>query len=91
MPEISRFYGIIIRIFTEAGVQHHRPHIHAYYQNTKAVYGINPVELLAGNLPRRQHRLVEAWMELYQKELLEDWSLALDGEPVNRVPPLHRG
>ena len=88
MPELSRFYGIIIRIFTETGVQHHTPHIHAYYQEHKAVYGIAPVELLAGELPRRQQRLVEAWMELYQEELLADWELALNGEPVNKIPPL---
>jgi hypothetical protein len=90
MPEISRFYGIIIRIFTETGEQHHTPHIHVYYQDKKAVYSIDQIELLVGELPRRQQRLVEAWMELYQEELLENWDLALAGEPVNRVPPLQR-
>ncbi|MCX6030991.1 MAG: DUF4160 domain-containing protein [Chloroflexi bacterium] len=47
-------------------------------------------ELLAGSLPRRQQRLVEAWIELYQSELLEDWRLANAGEPVKKVPPLKR-
>jgi hypothetical protein len=90
MPEICRFYGIIIRIFIETGERHHTPHIHVYYQDKRAVYGINPIELLAGELPRRQQRLVEAWMELYEEELLEDWRLALAGEPVNKIPPLQR-
>ncbi len=90
MPEICRFYGIIIRIFTETGAQHHTPHIHAYYQEHKAVYGIDPVELLAGQLPRRQHRLVEAWMELYQEELIADWNRAFAGEPIEKIPPLQK-
>jgi len=90
VPEISRFYGIIIRIFTETGERHHIPHIHVYYQDKKAVYGIDPIELLVGELPRRQQRLVEAWMELYQSELLENWSLALAGEPINKIAPLQR-
>ena len=42
----------------EAGIQHHVPHFHAYYQNEVAVYGINPIELISGNLPKRPQRLV---------------------------------
>jgi len=42
MPELSRFFGIIIRMFWEVGEPHHLPHFHAYYQNDVAVYGINP-------------------------------------------------
>ena len=90
MPEISRFLGIIIRMFTETGTQHHVPHLHAYYQDVRATYRIDTGELLAGSLPRRQQRFVEAWIELYQSELLEDWRLASAGEPVQRVPPLTR-
>lgn len=56
MPTISRFFGIIIRIFTETGVQHHAPHIHVYYQENSAVYRIDTIELIAGDLPRRQRR-----------------------------------
>jgi hypothetical protein len=90
MPELSRFSGIIIRIFTETGERHHRPHVHAYYQNQMAVFSIDPIELITGELPRRQQRLVEAWMELYQDELMENWRLAVAGEPINKVPPLQR-
>jgi hypothetical protein len=90
MPELSRFSGIIIRIFTETGERHHRPHIHVYYQDEVAVYSIEPIELIVGELPRRQQRLLEAWMELYQEELLENWRLAVVGEPINKLPPLRR-
>ena len=81
MPELSRFYGIVIRMFTEVGGQHHRPHFHAYYGEYVAIYTLSPVELIAGELPRRQRRFVEAWAELHQTELLADWQLLQNGEP----------
>ena len=63
MPELSRFFGIIIRMYMEAGEPHHTPHFHAYYQDQTAVISLEPVELIAGALPRRQCRFVEAWAE----------------------------
>jgi hypothetical protein len=91
MPEISRFFGIIIRMFIETGERHHIPHIHAYYQDRKAVYSIDPIELIAGELPRKQQRLVEAWMEIYQEELMTNWNLAIKGEQIRKIPPLQGG
>jgi len=88
MPEISRFYGIIIRIFWESGDRHHTPHIHASYQGQVASYRIDTAELLAGSPPRRQHRLVVAWIELHRDELLANWQRAIDQEPVKGIPPL---
>jgi len=83
MPELSRFYGIIIRMFSEPGERHHV----AYFQQHSAVFSISPVALIAGDLPQRQQRLVEAWAELHQGELLSDWNLLLDGRrPVPIVP-----
>lgn len=64
MPEIARFFGTIIRMYAEAGEPHHRPHFHAYYQDATAVYSIYDVQVLAGQIPRRQHRLAVAWAEL---------------------------
>jgi hypothetical protein len=52
--ELSRFFGIIIRMFWEVGATHHSPHFHAYYQDETAIYGIDPIELIEGSLPRRQ-------------------------------------
>jgi hypothetical protein len=66
MPEISRFFGIIVWMYMEAGAPHHLPHFHAYYQDDVAVIGLDPVDQIAGSLPRRQLRLVEAWAELHQ-------------------------
>jgi hypothetical protein len=48
MPELCRFFGIIIRMFVEVQASHHAPHFHVYYQEHVAVYGIEPVEMLAG-------------------------------------------
>jgi hypothetical protein len=77
MPELARFYGIIIRMFAEPAAPHHQPHFHAYYQDAVAIYSIAPVEVIAGTLPVRQRRLVEAWAELHQDELQHDWELLL--------------
>jgi hypothetical protein len=59
VPELSRFFGIIIRMFWEVGAPHHLPHFHAYYQNEVAVFEIEPIELIEGSLPRRQRPLVK--------------------------------
>jgi len=75
-------------MYSELGEPHHTPHFHAYYQEHVGVYGINPVERIAGTLPRRQHRLVEAWAELHMLELLDDWSLLQEGDRPNPIDPL---
>lgn len=51
---------------------HQAPHFHAYYQDAVAVFGIDPIELIAGSLPQKQRRLVEAWAELHQEELWQE-------------------
>jgi hypothetical protein len=61
-------------MFVEVQASNHTRHFPAYYQEYVAVYGIKPVELLAGTLPKRQQRLVEAWAELHQAELSADWN-----------------
>ena len=88
MPEISRFFGIIIRMFMEAGAPHHTPHFHAYYQKHVGVFSIDPVELIAGDLPRTQRRLVEAWAELHREELEADWERLQAGRPAVPIAPL---
>jgi hypothetical protein len=88
MPELSRFFGIIIRMYWEIGVPHHSPQFHAYYQDDVAIYGVDPVELMAGTLPRRQRRLVEAWAELHQRELMDDWQRLQAGNSPLPIQPL---
>jgi hypothetical protein len=88
MPEIARFFGIIIRMYAEAGGPHHRPHFHAYYQQEVAIYGIDSIDLIAGSLPRQQQRFVEAWAELHRQELLANWALLQEGRLPTKVEPL---
>lgn len=88
MPEISRFPGIVIRMFVEVGGQHNLPHFHAYYQDSEAVYGVDPVSLMTGSMPLRQRRLVEAWAELHQDQLREDWELLQSGRKPLPIVPL---
>jgi hypothetical protein len=88
MPELSRFFGIVIRMYMEVGGPHHTPHFHAYYQDDVAVFSCNPVELIAGSLPRRQRRFVEAWAELHQSELQADWERLQTGENPEPIDPL---
>ena len=59
-------------MYVEAGGQHHRPHFHAYYQDHVGIYAIDEIALVAGSMPTRQDRLILAWSELHQEELLAD-------------------
>ena len=88
MPELSRFFGIIIRMFSETGGPHHVPHFHAYYQENVAIFGLDPIVLIAGSFPKRQQRLVEAWAELHQVELMKDWNLLQEGLKPLPIKPL---
>lgn len=75
-------------MFAEADTPHHASHFHAYYQEHVAIYSIEPLELIAGTLPRRQQRLVEAWAELHQRELAVDWRLLQSGKKPQPISPL---
>ena len=88
MPELSRFFGIIIRMYLEAGAQHNTPHFHAYYQDETAVFSIEELEIIAGSLPKRQQRFVEAWGELHKGELFKDWDLLQNGRLPISIEPL---
>lgn len=88
MPEICRFYGIVIRMFAEPGARHHRPHFHAIYQGYAASFAIDTLELLGGELPVAQRRLVEAWAEIHRTELLSVWTLLQSGQPAVKIDPL---
>jgi hypothetical protein len=88
MPELSRFYGIIVRMYSEPSERHNLPHFHAYYQEHDAIFSISPVALVAGLLPQRQQRLVEAWAELHEGELLADWNLLQEGRTPAPIAPL---
>lgn len=89
MPELSRFFGIVIRMYSEAGESHKTPHFHAYYQEHAGIFSICPVALIAGEIPLRQRRFVEAWAELHQTELQRDWELLALGSRPNPISPLN--
>lgn len=88
MPVISMFYGIVIRMYFLDNAQHHEPHIHARYASDEASVRIDDGVVLAGNLPRKQLRLVQAWIELHRDELMADWELAAAGEMPYKIDPL---
>lgn len=88
LPEIARFFGIIIRLYAEPTAPHFEPHFHAYYQNHAVVYGIAAIVPMGGAFPDRQRRLVEAWAELHQGELMEAWERLQSGQLPFPIAPL---
>ena len=82
------FYGIIIRMFYLDNKQHHKPHFHAIYQENTAVIEIPSGNLLEGSLPGNKMKLVQAWLEIHQEELMANWELAVNGEQVFKIEPL---
>jgi len=88
MPIISMFYGIIIRMFLLDNRHHNLPHLHAKFGEFEASIGLLDGEVLAGELPRKQLRLVQAWIELYRDELMADWEIAISGELPYKITPL---
>jgi len=88
MPIISMFYGIIIRMYLLDNKQHNVPHIHAKYAEFEASITIEEGDILAGELPRKQLRLVQAWIELHRDELLANWEIAISGEIPYKINPL---
>lgn len=85
MPEISRFYGIIIRMFTD---EHNPPHFHAYYGNYTAAIDIRTGNIMYGKLPKKQTALITAWALIHQKELLKNWNELINGEEPQKINPL---
>jgi len=88
MPTISMFYGIIIRMMFMDTQQHNLPHLHVEYQGERAVISIPEGNLLGGNLPAKKLRMVQAWITIHEDELMADWALAVNGEPVFPIEPL---
>ncbi len=85
MPEISRFYGIIIRMF---GDEHNPPHFHAYYGNYTAAIDIRTGHVMYGKLPKKQEALITAWALIHQKELLKNWNELVKGGEPTKISPL---
>ena len=85
MPELSRFYGIVIKMYF---ADHAPPHFHAEYADAEAPRGIETLAIFAGQLPARALTLVTEWAGLHQDELRAAWAKASELEPVDRIDPL---
>ena len=81
MPEIARFYGIIIKLFFG---DHPPPHFHAVYGEYMGLFNLETLEMIEGDLPSRASKLVIEWASLYQNELREMW----DKQEFHKLPPL---
>lgn len=88
MPVISMFYGVIIMMYYFDNQKHQRPHIHVKYQDDEAVIMIPEGELLEGKLQRSKLKLVQAWVEIHQDELMANWELAVSGQQIFKIIPL---
>jgi hypothetical protein len=87
MPELSRFYNIVIKMLFKDTVQHNKPHVHVFYNEYEASIGIDG-DLLAGSLPVKEMRLVLAWLAIHEEELYAAWNKAVSGIPFEKIAPL---
>ena len=85
MPQVSRFFGIIISMFYD---EHNPPHFHATYGEFNAEIGINDLNVLIGKLPSRALGLVIEWASIHQTELLENWNRIENGQTIEKIAPL---
>jgi hypothetical protein len=85
MPEVSRFYGIVVRMYYD---EHPPPHFHVIYQDAQAVLRIDTLEVSRGTLPRRALSLVVEWAVAHREELRQNWERAERGERIVEIAPL---
>jgi hypothetical protein len=85
MPEISRFYGIVIKMFHN---DHQPPHFHAEHGDDQVIVAIETLAVIAGKLRPRATALVMEWAALHQSELRQDWEHARNYLPLDPIDPL---
>jgi len=85
MPEISRFFGIIVSMWYD---DHAPPHFHVRYAGRRARFALGPFRRLSGKLPPRVVGMILEWADLHERELSENWELARRGLPLKRIEPL---
>ena len=85
MPTISMFYGILIKMYYD---DHNPPHFHAFYNNYTAIFDFEG-ELLNGNMPIKQCKLISAWAIIHKEELLANWKLSENSESLFSINPLN--
>jgi hypothetical protein len=85
MPEVSRFFGIVIHIYYR---EHGRPHFHAVYGEYKAVIDIESGDVTSGKVPKRVLALIQEWYALHQAELAQNAGRADRRQPLAKIKPL---
>ena len=85
MPEICRFYGIVIKMFFD---DHNPPHFHAEYAGDEVVIDIHNLAVISGKVQPRALGLVMEWAILHRVELLELWKNARERQPLSKIQPL---
>ena len=85
MPEISRFYGIVIMLYIN---EHNPPHFHVKYAEYLAEIDIQTLKVIRGSLPKRAYSLVLEWAAEHREELLTNWNLAREQQSLNKIKPL---
>jgi hypothetical protein len=85
VPEISRFFGIVIKMFFD---DHNPPHFHAEYAGSLALVDIRTLAVFSGRLSPRAMGLVIEWATLYQQELIADWERARSQQDLRPIAPL---
>ena len=88
MPIISQFYGIVVTMYYhEEKGKHHIPHIHIRYNNDKVIYDFE-CNIIEGNIPYKQKRIIEAWIVIHREELITLWNMMQEGKEYFKIEPL---
>jgi hypothetical protein len=86
MPEISRFFGIVITMYAD---DHYPPHFHARHGDDRAMIDIATGDIIEGKMPGRALRLIQAWVEIHRNELLDNWEKGqMEAPNFSRIEPL---
>jgi hypothetical protein len=83
VPVLSRFYGIVVKMFFQKS-EHNPPHIHAVYGEYIGAIDINTLEMIEGDLPNKALNMVTEWMKLHQEKLMTIWNT----QEFTKLPPL---
>lgn len=81
------FFGIIVRMQSEKGGRHNKPHVHALYGDNEIIVGIDG-DVLEGCFPKKQMKLLLAWMAIHEEELQANWKLLSNGDGYFKIEPL---
>ena len=84
MATLSMFYGIIVKMNKEDREPHHKPHVHAKYEEFEASVGVDG-ELLIGSLPQKQMKILVGWLAFHEEEVYAAWELAVQGKHFDKI------